>query len=175
MSKAYNHQQASANNQNSNINTKTKTHADLTYKTVMIGNTEHIVLDNLTNLSDYRGDFSKLQTLASAVANKFNKPVTIPAFMLMTEETKAIERIKEQLMEDSIQPILIDNYEIDKNSSIHIPNSVLCESILLRTKQKAEHSIKQEYKEGKFNRLFFSEFEDFCRFLKQRIFSNNLS
>ncbi len=116
----------------------------------MIGNTEHIILDNLTNLSDYRGDFSKLHTLASAVANKFNKPVTIPAFMLMTEETEAIERIKEELMEKSIQPILIDRYDVENNSSIHISNDVLSESILLRGKQKVEHSIKHEYKEGNY-------------------------
>ena len=80
---------------------------DLTFKTVLIGNCEHIILDNLNNLSDFRGDFSKLQNLARAVANKFNKPVTIPAFF-MIDDKPAVAKVKENLKEKNIYPIVIE-------------------------------------------------------------------
>ena len=74
---------AHSTNKETNTNTNKRVLTDLTYKTVLIGNSEHIILDNLQNLADFRGDFTKLKNLATAVANRFNKPVTIPAFMLI--------------------------------------------------------------------------------------------
>ena len=88
---------------------------DLTFKTVLIGNCEHIILDNLNNLSDFRGDFSKLQNLARAVANKFNKPVTIPAFF-MIDDKPAVEKVKENLKEKNIYPIVIETNSSHSNN-----------------------------------------------------------
>ena len=89
---------------------------DLTYKTILIGNCEHIILDNLHNLADFRGDFTKLKNLASAVANRFNKPVTIPAFLLI-ENKLSLEKVKECLNEKQIHPIIIETSSTSTSNS----------------------------------------------------------
>ena len=53
------------------------------------------------------GDFSKLKNLAAAVANRFNKPVTIPAFLLIDNKF-SLEQVKESLNEKHIHPIIIE-------------------------------------------------------------------
>lgn len=99
------------------------------------GNTEHIILDNLNNLSDYRGDFAKLQTLASAVANKFNKPVTIPSFLLMKDDA-TVQNVKQELIGNNINPMIIENLECNDNAS-NIPNRLLKDNSLFQQSSSA--------------------------------------
>ena len=80
---------------------------ELTYKTLMIGNSEHIILDNPNNLSDFRGNFEKLKNVALALANKLNKPVSVPAFLLIDDED-ALENVRETLSQKNINPIMIE-------------------------------------------------------------------
>lgn len=86
---------------------KKQTDLNLKYKTTMIGNREHVILDNANNLSDFRGSFGELKNLACSVATHLNKPVTIPAFLVVDEES-CIERIKSMLSEKNINPIVIN-------------------------------------------------------------------
>jgi len=106
---------AHSTNKETNTNTNKRVLTDLTYKTVLIGNSEHIILDNLQNLADFRGDFTKLKNLATAVANRFNKPVTIPAFMLI-DNKNSLEKVKECLNEKNIHPIIIETAANNSNN-----------------------------------------------------------
>jgi hypothetical protein len=65
----------------------------LTYKTVTIGSVEHIVLDNVENLTNYAGDLDSLKRYAYQLATKLRKPVTIPGFLLLKDSgsSKTIE------------------------------------------------------------------------------------
>ena len=94
------------------------------------GNTEHIILDNFYNLSDYRGDFAKLQTLACAVANKFNKPVTIPSFLLLKDDS-VVQNVKKELIGNNINPLIIENLECNDNTS-NVPNRLLKDNSLFQ-------------------------------------------
>lgn len=80
---------------------------EIKYKTVLIGNTEHVILDNLQNLSDFKGNFSELKNLACSVADHLNKSVSIPAFLLIDSKS-SIEKIKTLLGDININPIVID-------------------------------------------------------------------
>ena len=93
---------------------------DLNYKTVLIGNSEHVVLDNLNNLSDFRGNFDKLKNIAFLLANKLNKPVSIPAFLLI-ENKDSLDRVKQTLNDKNINPIVIDtNAQSNQAAQIQI-------------------------------------------------------
>jgi hypothetical protein len=87
---------------------------NLKFKTAMIGNREHVILDNANNLSDFRGKFAELKHLACSVADHLNKPVTIPAF-LVVDDIASIENIKMLLAEKCINPIVI-NTQTNTNS-----------------------------------------------------------
>lgn len=76
-----------------------------------------MILDNSSNLSDFKGDFGGLKSLASSIADKLNLPVSIPAFLMIDDET-CIDRIKGVLREQSINPIII---EMRNNSSEQKP------------------------------------------------------
>jgi hypothetical protein len=80
---------------------------NLKFKTALIGNREHVILDNPNNLSDFRGQYGELKHLACQVANHLNKPVTIPAF-LVVDDPAAIERIKRLLADKCINPVVIN-------------------------------------------------------------------
>ncbi|CAF0935248.1 unnamed protein product [Brachionus calyciflorus] len=80
---------------------------EIKYKTVLIGNTEHVILDNLQNLSDFKGNFSELKNLACSVADHLNKSVSIPAFLLIDSKS-SVEKIKSLLGDININPIIID-------------------------------------------------------------------
>ena len=58
----------------------------LTYKTVMIGSVEHIVLDNIENLSNFSGNIEKLKLYAYTLATRLQKPVTIPGFLSLKDK-----------------------------------------------------------------------------------------
>lgn len=92
---------------------------ELAYKTLIIGNSEHIILDNPNNLSDFRGSYEKLKNVAIALANKLNKPVSVPAFLLIESE-EALENVRETLNQKQINPIIIET----TNSLTHSGNNV---------------------------------------------------
>ena len=89
--------------------------SELAYKTLIIGNSEHIILDNPNNLSDFRGSYEKLKNVALALANKLNKPVSVPAFLLIDDEC-ALESVKDLLAQKQIHPIIIES----ENSSAKV-------------------------------------------------------
>jgi hypothetical protein len=97
-----------------------KRNLDLTYKTAMIGQTEHVILDNQNNLSDYKGNLVQLQNLACLIANQLKKPVTIPAFMLIEQDN--IDEIKSLFNEKNINPIVIET-QMPSNSDNKVSNS----------------------------------------------------
>jgi hypothetical protein len=97
-----------------------KRNLDLTYKTAMIGQTEHVILDNQNNLSDYKGNLVQLQNLACLIANQLKKPVTIPAFMLIEQDS--IDEIKSLFNEKNINPIVIET-QMPSNSDNKVSNS----------------------------------------------------
>lgn len=80
---------------------------DIKFKTVLIGNTEHVILDNLQNLSDFKGNFTDLKNLACSVADHLQKSVSIPAFLLI-ESKPTVDKIKSILNDIHINPIIID-------------------------------------------------------------------
>jgi hypothetical protein len=92
-----------------------KRNLDLTYKTAMIGQTEHVILDNQNNLSDYKGNLVQLQNLACLIANQLKKPVTIPAFMLIEQDN--IEEIKTLFNEKNVNPIVIETQMPNNNEN----------------------------------------------------------
>lgn len=86
---------------------ESKARESLKCKKVFIGNREHVILDNFSNLSDFKGDFNGLRSMACSIADKLNLPVSIPAF-LMIEDEACIDKIKGVLREQSINPIIIE-------------------------------------------------------------------
>jgi hypothetical protein len=97
---------------------------ELAYKTLIIGNNEHIILDNPNNLSDFRGSYEKLKNVAIALANKLNKPVSVPAFLLIDSE-EALENVRDTLSQKQINPIIIET----TNSLTHSDNNVTNEFV----------------------------------------------
>jgi hypothetical protein len=89
---------------------------NLKFKTAMIGNREHVILDNANNLSDFRGKYADLKHLACSVADHLNKPVIIPAF-LVVDDLASIEKIKALLAEKCINPIVINTQTNAQKSS----------------------------------------------------------
>lgn len=96
---------------------------ELAYKTLIIGNNEHIILDNPNNLSDFRGSYEKLKNVAIALANKLNKPVSVPAFLLIESE-EALEDVRESLIQKQINPIIIETTN-NLNQSVNNTNETV--------------------------------------------------
>ena len=85
---------------------------------ILNSNNEHIILDNPNNLSDFRGSYEKLKNVAIALANKLNKPVSVPAFLLIDSE-EALENVRDTLSQKQINPIIIET----TNSLTHSDNN----------------------------------------------------
>ena len=129
---------------NKDPNSKKRVLTDLTYKTVLIGNSEHIILDNVQNLADFRGDFTKLQNLATAVANRFNKPVTIPAFLLIDNKF-SLDKVKECLNEKNIHPIIIETAANQTQSTQQQQQQQQTAKPTQTNQQKPEHFKEQNH------------------------------
>lgn len=90
----------------------------LTFKTVKIGNLEHIIIDNVENLNSFKGNIDKLQTIAYGLALKLNKPVTIPAYLLiktLQSQQGCLNDIENVLKEKNIKPLVISNQKTNNN------------------------------------------------------------
>ena len=94
------------NSNNSNNNKRVLT--DFNCKSINFGNTEHVIIDNVDDLANFTGQFSKLKDYACAIADKLNKPVTFPAFLVI-DQTSSVEKIKQLLAQNNISPIIVDN------------------------------------------------------------------
>lgn len=104
-----------------NVSNDKKIDTNLMCKKAVIGNREHIIIDNSNNLSDYKGNFSDLKKLATIMADQFNRPVTIPAF-LVVEQQSTVDSVKQMLDQKNIKPVVIDTISLTEMSTISSQN-----------------------------------------------------
>ena len=65
----------------------------------------------------------KLKNVAIALANKLNKPVSVPAFLLIESE-EALEDVRESLIQKQINPIIIETTN-NLNQSVNNTNETV--------------------------------------------------
>jgi len=120
---------------------------ELAYKTLIIGNNEHIILDNPNNLSDFRGSYEKLKNVAIALANKLNKPVSVPAFLLIDSE-EALENVRDTLSQKQINPIIIETTNSlthsDNNTNEFVPSAKITPKLTASASKKRAAKPKIE-------------------------------
>jgi hypothetical protein len=95
-------------------------------------------------LSNYRGNLQELQNIACELANRLNKPVTIPSFLLV-QSKQSVYQIKDLLNQHNIDPIIINTAE--KNSNINGHQKVLspeCKNLLAELNKNVSHGLKSK-------------------------------
>jgi hypothetical protein len=81
----------------------------IAYRLVTINNVEHVLLENSENLNNFKENIEKLQSLACMLATKLNKPVTIPAYLLVKKTAGfSEESVRELFRENKLTPVITE-------------------------------------------------------------------
>jgi hypothetical protein len=136
----------------------------ITYKIVRLNNVEHVILDNAHHLANFRGQqaIERLHAFAGMLAAKLNRPVTIPAFLMLEDSFEAVESgVRGLLNRDPHQSTRLDPLMVStpfdeappKCADVKKDNPEL--SALLATKDDLPFkvSVKQDAKLESFGQL----------------------
>jgi len=136
----------------------------ITYKIVRLNNVEHVILDNAHHLANFRGQqaIERLHAFAGMLAAKLNRPVTIPAFLMLENSFEAVENgVRGLLNRDPHQSTRLDPLMVSasfeeaqlKCADVKKENPEL--SALLATKDDLPFkvSVKQDAKLESFGQL----------------------
>lgn len=79
------------------------------YRLANINNVEHVLIENNENLNNFKENIEKLQSLASMLATKLNKPVTIPAYLLVKKTAGfSEESVRELFRANKLTPVITE-------------------------------------------------------------------